>query len=730
MSLPIRISTGELWEFRGQRLIFERELGDNFIYFIREQNGGPFQIEGALGVLGWPDTQWFLDGLRTGDLRKVAMRDGLAGRQKRPSLDDDHEALNALDPRARLRLFVTRGLDAMGDIPRSDRALTLALSRLWAEHPEKALAFGGKPSTRSVRRWLNGRGLPGERALKDMVALNGQMERSCRLPPTTRALIRRWAYWYWTRTGWSIVDAYARLAKLLDYINRRRGRSGRLPQLDQPAYETFRKEVRRQENYEAYRLKHGTKRAKARFKASGKGLSAARFLRLGCMDHTVLDGVVVIDTDWMLPVGRPTLTILIDVRTRCIVGFLLSFEPASIYSVMECIKRGNRPKLHKGALAKRYPVLNQIFGRFDEIVVDNGKEFSGTSLEDAMADVGTTVRFAPVSSPTYKAVVERFFGTLNSLLNTKLPGAVFKTELLREMGYDPSKDAVLTLEELEELLHEAIAVYHVSHHTGVDAPPAQLWQQDMEAHGISVIGDERLLDKALGAVMPCRVTTSGVALFGLRYHDEDKVGALLEELIAFEPIRGQRKGSAVVTVKVKYNPANLAEIHVWNRRRNTYVTLPCEDERYAAGMSFWHHRKLQEWAKNRGLAFNTGVERLVARANLIERIEASAPHLKGKARNAMRRFLNGPKVQKPSGSPVIAYAPARHDGLAPIIEHDLLAGNRADGGQAPKRPARPKKPKSGPRKRTRKSSKALTPPNARSDADFSVDITKWQEPEL
>ncbi|WP_244286762.1 hypothetical protein [Caulobacter radicis] len=119
-------------------------------------------------------------------------------------------------------------------------------------------------------------------------------------------------------------------------------------------------------------------------------------------------------------------------RTRCIEGFLLSFEPASIYSVMECIKRGNRPKLHKGALAKRYPVLNQIFGRFDEIVVDNGKEFSGTSLEDAMADVGTTVRFAPVSSPTYKAVVERFFGTLNSLLNTKLPGAVFKTELLRE----------------------------------------------------------------------------------------------------------------------------------------------------------------------------------------------------------------------------------------------------------------------------------------------------------
>lgn len=470
----------------------------------------------------------------------------------------------------------------------------------------------------------------------------------------------------------------------------------------------------------------------ARFKACGAGLSASRFLRLGCMDHTVLDGMVVIDTNWMLPVGRPWLTVLIDVRTRCVVGFVLTFEPPSLYSVMECIKRANRPKSQSTALSKEYPVLGNIFGRFDEIIFDNGKEFSGTSLEDAMADVGTTIRLAPVASPTYKAIVERFFRTLNQLLNTKLPGAVFKTDLLREMGYDPSSEAILTLEQLESLLQEALATYHVSIHSGTGAQPAQLWQQDMDAYRIPTIGDDRALDKAMGALKnDCRVTRSGVSLFGLQFHDETKVGGLLGDLAGLEPLRGQAKGSASVTVKVKYNPASLGEIHVWNRRRSAYVTLPCLDERYTAGMSLWHHRKLQEWAQLKGCEFNTEAQRLRARSQLIEQIEASAPHLKGAARNAMRRFLNTPKIEQVGrGGAVIAYAPARHDGLAPVIEHDLLAGKRTDGGQAPTRPARPKKVKPQRRNGSGKAAKSPTPLTPGQGGDLAIDVTDWREVEL
>jgi len=731
MSVPMRLNNGDVWEFRGQRLTFQRELGDNLLHFMREQNGGPFQLDRPDGTAGWPDHIWLLQNLASGDLRKIADRRSQNGRHKPPLLDDDHQALIKLDRQARLRAFVVRGLDAMGDILRSDRALTLALTRLWSEQSEKALQFGPMPCTRSVRRWLNSRGTPGERLLRDMVARNGREERQRRFPPVTLALMRRCAAWYWTRTGWAMLDGYGRFVKLLEYINGRRFRSGRLPLLKRPSYETFRREVRALENFETYKEKFGAKRAKARFKACGTGLSASRFLRLGCMDHTVLDGVAVIDTDWMLPVGRPWLTVLIDVKTRCVVGFVLSFEPPSIYSVMECIKRANRPKMQRTALSDEYPVLVYIFGRFDEIVVDNGKEFAGVSLEDAMADVGTTLRLAPVASPTYKAIVERFFRTLNQLLNTKLPGAVFKPDVLREMGYDPAKDAVLTIRQLDDLIHEALATYHVSLHSGVGAPPAQLWRQDMDAHGIDVIGDDRQLDKMMGAVKyPCRVTRSGVSLFGLQFHDETKVGGLLEDLISLEAVRGQRQGSATVTVKVKYNPANLAEVHVWNRRRKRYVTLPCLDERYTAGMSLWHHRKLQEWAKLKGYEFNTETQRLLARARLIELIENSAPHLKGAARNAMRRMLTAPAIHKlDGGGATIAYAPARHDGMAPTISYNLLADTRSDQGQTPTRPPRPKKSKPIVRKGSGKGKIQPQPQTGRL-ATFTVDVSQWKEVEL
>lgn len=732
MSLPVRINAGERWEFRSETLIFQRELGDDFIHFMRERNGGPFQLEDISGVTKWPNTAWFIEQFASGCLRRLPNPHDAPRRRKAVGLDEDLDALDKLDANARLRAFVLRGLDAIGDIPRSDRAISLALTRLWAEQPEKACQFAGKPCERSVRRWLKERGTFGERRLAELIARNGRVERARRLPSTILELMRRSATWYWTRLGWTIDDAYARFVRIIERINRWRVERGTLPRLQPPSTETFRKEVRDLESFETYQLKHGTKKARARFKACGVGLSASRFLRLGCMDHTVLDGIAVIDSDWMLPVGRPYLTVLIDVKTRCVVGFVLSYEPPSIYSVMECIKRANRPKLQKTALTGEYPVLANIFGRFDEIVVDNGKEFAGTSLEDAMAELGTTIRLAPVASPTHKAIVERFFRTLNQLLNTKVPGAVFKPELLREMGYDPSKDAVLTISQLEALIYEALAVYHVKYHKGIGAVPARLWQQDVDDYRVDFIDDDSRLEKMLGKVEPSRtVTRSGISLFGLQYHDEGKVTGLLEDLIAFEPVLGQRKGSATVKVKVKYNPANLAEVHVWNRRRKRYVTLPCLDERYTAGISLWHHRKLQEWARNKDLEFNTETQRLQARASLIEQIEDSAPHLKGAALRAARRLLNAPQIERSSeGGVTSAYAPARHDGLAPTINYNLLADTRTDQGQSPKRPPRPQKPKVERPKCPRKGAKRSAGSKMQQPADFLVDLSQWREIDL
>jgi putative transposase len=595
------------------------------------------------------------------------------------------------DKRARLRAFVVQGLDALGVHGRGLTTVKRGLDRLWREQPEKAERLGRKPSVWSARRWLDQRGTPGERPLRQMLSMTGLSARSRRLPLETVELMRRGIALYWACQKWSIKDAYAVFYRRLGYINHRRWRGGSgLPLLKVPSFETFRLGVRESECHETYTAKYGRLKADKRFKPDGKGLTATRALQIGCMDHTQLDSVVALDSEYMMIAGRPWVTALIDVRTRCVVGFVISFEPPSLYSVMECIKRANRPKAHLFAREPRYLILGQIYGRFDEIVVDNGWEFAGNSFEDALNDAGVAVRWAPVRSPTYKAVVERFFGTLNKLLAHKVPGAVYKPDVLREMGYDPYKDTVLTLNEIEDLLWEAICVYHKSEHTGIGVPPASLWQRDAIAHGIDVIGDDRLLDKIAGQIAyPCTVSRAGVTLFGLQYHDRSVVAGLLDDLVGYEPIRGQARGSARVTVKVKYNPANIAEIHVWNQKRRRYATLPCLDEQYAAGLTLWHHKQVQAWAKSQGLEFTSEHERLTCRARLAERIQSAVPGAKARDRRAQARLLSSPKIEAVSGSRmVIDYAPARHDGLAPVIVHEALAPFRTDGGRKAPRPAK------------------------------------------
>lgn len=691
MNAFIRFDRNQCWEFEGRRIRFERELGDELLHFIQEDTLAPLQIIDATGDRKAPDRAWALQAFADGRLRMVTSKAHLRGARREAEAGEFGPAdVIQLDPKARLRWFVLTAFDRMGQFSTSAKAIYRALLQIWQEQPERAAQLGDPPPVRTVRRWMVERGTPGERPWRQMVSMKGRVPRQRRLAPLLLKALDRAAEWYWTSPKFSIADAYAWMAERVIRLNLRREIRGFPPKLKLPSEETLRKTIRACECFETYGAKWGQKKAEARFKPAGRGLTASRFLELGCMDSTCLD-VIAVDADAMLPLGRVWLTVLIDVRTRCVVGFVVSFEPPSLYHATECLKRANRPKLHLLSRVSAWPILAQIFGRFDEIVLDNGMEFSGVSFEEAAADVGTTVRWAPVASPTYKAIVERFFRTLNDMLNHKLPGGVLKPELLREMGYDPSKDAVLTVGEIEDLIWEAISYYHIELHSGIGRPPADLWRQDMEAFGIPVIGDERQLDRMVGAVKyPRTLSKSGVSLFGLQFHDPAVTGVLLEDMVGTASVRGQRKGSATVKVKVKYNPANLAEVHVWNAARKTYATLPCVDERYSTGISLWHHEQIKRWAKEAGLEFSTEEERLLARAQLNRKIMENAPELRAKQRKAAARLRNPPKVLKgPEGDGVaLAYAPSRHDGLAPVIPHEALASARLDAETPATRPPR------------------------------------------
>lgn len=715
----IQLNAGELWELAGERHYLEQVMGSGFLLFRSERTSAPFQIELDSGEKVSPTMDWLKDEFLEGNVRRLD-RPCAKSRLTRLTMDreDDYDAIIRRDPYAAVRHMVLNALDLLPGLSLSDKGIRRALATIWT-NKQHHLEGRRQPSPTSVRRWLKTRGEPGFRPLRSAQSMRGQGPRITRLPDAVVQLMKEAAAAYWSDPRETIASARDLLGDAVAKINRDREEAPLKP----PSKEAFRLYVHEQERYDTVAAKWGKKEANTRFKPCGKGLVASRPLLLGAMDHTLLDVFVVVDVKGWRLLGRPTLTALIDVHSRCILGWVLSFEPPSLYSVTECIKRANRPKAATRERFPDTPELADIFGKFDEIVVDNGWEFTGTSTESALTDLGISIRWAPVRSPTYKAVIERFFGTLNLLLNKKLPGGTIPIEQMRAWELNPSKDAVLTLAEVEALLTSAIGTYHQELHSTLGDTPLHIWTKGVRDHGVQVIGDDAQLDKMVGAHEERTLSRSGVSLFDLQFHEPAVTGPLLEKLAGRTPRKSRRKGSATAKVTVKYNPANLGEVHIWDPTTGQYETLPCTDPDYASGLSKWHHQQIQQWERE-----SQGIDaegRRNGRLELRREIEAASPeHLLRRNRRTAARLLSPPHVEASASQHLrVAHANPRHDGMAPVISTTALAPERTDGHAKPVRPPRGRKAKAPSRTRA---APAAPPTNE----DFQVirdDSAGWEE---
>jgi putative transposase len=164
------------------------------------------------------------------------------------------------------------------------------------------------------------------------------------------------------------------------------------------------------------------------------------------IDHTPLD-LILVDDIHRLPIGRPWLTLAIDIYTRMVAGFALAFEKPSALSVGLCLLHAIGPKddwLSKHGLATVWP----IDGVMRQIHCDNAREFRGEMLKKACEQYGIELAFRRVKSPWYGGHIERLLGTFAKEIHA-LEGTTFSNP--QERGSYPSeKKAALTLTEFEQ----------------------------------------------------------------------------------------------------------------------------------------------------------------------------------------------------------------------------------------------------------------------------------------
>lgn len=300
------------------------------------------------------------------------------------------------------------------------------------------------------------------------------------------------------------------------------------------------------------------------------------------IDHTILD-VIVVDEINREPIGRPTLTLALDVCTKWPLGFYTGFEPPSFDTIQACLIHGILPKEgYRDLYGTQRDWL--AFGVPETLVVDNGRDFAGRNLEDACVALGIELERMPVRTPHYKGSVERFFRTLNTGLIHSLPGTTFSNAVERG-DYQSEKEAALTLGELDRLIVKFIVdVYAEDLHTGIEAIPARHWERFVNDGFLQRLESRESLIINLGRIDYATLHHYGIDFKTIRYN-----------LPTLGPLRARLEQTNDRKVKFKYNPRDLGAIFVFDRFEERYIEVPTLNPDYACGLSLWQHSKIRKY---------------------------------------------------------------------------------------------------------------------------------------
>jgi len=224
------------------------------------------------------------------------------------------------------------------------------------------------------------------------------------------------------------------------------------------------------------RKRLGTKSAESIALSTPGMLEATEALELIQIDHTLAD-VMIVDSVYRRSIGRPWLSLAIDVATRSVLGFHLGLEAPSALAVALCIEHAVLPKI-RSAAAPATEASWDMFGMPRTILVDNGSEFHGEALTRGCAEYGIDLTHRPVARPRFGAHIERLIGTMMGKIHL-LPGSTDSSPTARGC-YQSENEAKLTLAELNEWLYLEIAgQYHHDIHRMIGTTPAAAWVKSL-----------------------------------------------------------------------------------------------------------------------------------------------------------------------------------------------------------------------------------------------------------
>lgn len=329
------------------------------------------------------------------------------------------------------------------------------------------------------------------------------------------------------------------------------------------------------------------KRARNKFRPVPGHFPGADFpLAVVQMDHTKVD-LILVDDKYRKPIGRPWITLAMDVYSRMVLGYYLSFDDPSEASVGLCVSHAILPKEGTMSLLEvnaEWPV----WGIPKTIHVDNGPDFRSEGFRRACAKHGIHVEYRPVKQPEYGGHIERLLGTLSEEIHG-LPGTTFSPA--KERGeYDSDKHAAFTKSEFEKLLLTLICgYYHHRRHDGIKTLPIDKWET-------GIFGN----DTTLGTGLPPRPTDHATIVYDFLPSFErtvQRTGVSIESMTYYsEELRHWINAPDLQDPERKRrftfcrDPRDITTIQFYDPEFKAYIPIPTADMSLPS-MSIWEYRE-------------------------------------------------------------------------------------------------------------------------------------------
>lgn len=407
-----------------------------------------------------------------------------------------------------------------------------------------------------------------------------------------------------------------------------------------PHSNTIRNRISQITEYTRIRFRYGRETANEQFAPiRGAFPGADSPLSFVQIDHTKLD-LILVDKIHRQPLGRPWITMAIDVYSRMVVGFYVSFDPPGAMGTGLCIANCILPKeqwLAKHDLGGEWP----CWGTMKTIHLDNAKEFRGAMLKRACEEYSIALKWRPVKTPRYGGHIERFLGTVLRELHT-ISGSTFSNTQQRG-EYASEEKSIMTLDELEKWLLKFITeIYHIRLHTSIGMSPLDKFKQ-------GILGT----DSKSGTGMPFRYANEDKVRFDFMPFEERTVqeyGVLIDHIYYYADVL-RRWIKTTDPTKYKHrlkmlfrrDPRDISIIYFYDPELKVYFPIPYRDTSRPP-MSIWEHRQAIKILEQQKAPINEdGIFSAYEELRQLE--EASAQLTKQARRNGERPSVHEPLLE-------------------------------------------------------------------------------------